>query len=124
MVDSVMKIIEDALDKLESMWSEWQLMPSPENCRSITGPKNSGVYQIRNKQTGNLILFGSGKKCQKRMKSLFPPPHGTGTRNNLKKRNHVLDYWRNQAVATCSGFSHSLPFAVLTFAVNIYLTEH
>ncbi len=85
-----MKIIEDALDKLESMWSEWQLMPSPENCRNITGPKNSGVYQIRNKQTGNLILFGSGKKCQKRMKSLFPPPHGTGTRNNLKKRNHVL----------------------------------
>src|SRR5205085_466147 len=95
MAESIEKIIDSNLNVLEFMWSKWQPMPSPESCRKITAPKNSGVYQIRNKQTEKLILFGSGKECQKRMKSLFPTPHGTGTRNNLDKRNHVLDHWKN-----------------------------
>lgn len=69
-------------------------MPSPENCRNINGPKSSGVYQIINNQTGELILFGIGEECQKRMKSLFPSPYGTGTRNNEYKRRYILENWQ------------------------------
>lgn len=95
MDSSIAKIIDDALDKLESRWSEWQMMPCPENCRKILGPKNSGIYQIRHKQTERLILLGTGKECQKRMRSLFPSPYGTGRRNNERKRNYVLKHWKN-----------------------------
>ncbi len=33
--------------------------------------------------------------CSRRMKSFFPKPFGTGTRNNEDKRNHVLENWQN-----------------------------
>lgn len=88
-------IINDALKKLERMWSDWQPIPPPETCRKIDAPKGSGVYQIRNKKNDKLILFGIGKECQKRMKSLYPSPHGTGTRNNVDKREYVLKNWKN-----------------------------
>jgi len=80
-------------DKLNSKWSEWQPMPEPKNCRKINAPAKSGLYQIRNKESNELILFGIGKQCQKRMKSLYPKPFGTGTRNNECKRKYVLDNW-------------------------------
>lgn len=70
-------------------------MPAPELCRAIEGPKHTGVYQIRNKTTNQLIQFGIGKECSKRMKSLFPAPHGTGKRNNADKRKYILDNWKN-----------------------------
>lgn len=84
---------KDAFDELESEWSGWQPMPKPENCRTINGPAESGIYQIKDKESNELILFGIGKKCQKRMKSLYPKPFGTGTRNNEAKRKHVLGNW-------------------------------
>jgi hypothetical protein len=76
-------------------WSEWKPMPAPEHCRSIEGPAGPGVYQIRSKITNQFIQFGEGKECQSRMKSLFPKPFGTGTRNNESKRNYVLQNWRS-----------------------------
>ena len=94
MNDSIEKIIDEALKKLEEFWNDWQPMPSPEKCRKIGGPKSSGVYQVINNQTGELILFGIGEKCQKRMKSLFPSPYGTGTRNNEYKRSYILENWQ------------------------------
>lgn len=74
-------------------WSQWQPLPSSENCRQINGPKGSGVYQIRNSKTRQLIQFGIGGKCNDRMKSIFPKPYGTGNRNNDDKRNYVLANW-------------------------------
>ena len=88
------KIIDEALKKLDEFWKQWIPMPSPENCRNIVGPESSGVYQIINNQTGELILFGIGEECQKRMRSLFPAPYGTGTRNNECKRKYVLENWQ------------------------------
>ena len=76
-------------------WSKWQPIPEPENCRQIDGPAESGVYQIRNKESNKLILFGIGNPCQGRMRSLFPKPYGTGTRNNACKREYVLHNWKN-----------------------------
>jgi hypothetical protein len=79
---------------MQNDWSKWQPMPEPEKCRQILGPANSGLYQIRNRQSNELILFGVGKRCQKRMKSLYPKPFGTGTRNNEAKRKYVLENWK------------------------------
>jgi hypothetical protein len=75
-------------------------MPSPETCRQIEGPKNiegkdcPGVYQIRNKKTQEFIQFGESKNLIKRMKSFFPKPYGTGTRNNVEKRKYILENWK------------------------------
>jgi len=75
-------------------WTQWKSMPAPDYCRLIDGPSGPGVYQIRNATSGELILFGESKHCQKRMKSFFPKPYGTGTRNNEAKRNYVLNNWQ------------------------------
>lgn len=76
-------------------WSNWTAMPSPERCKQIEGPECSGVYQVRNKRTEEFILFGESVTCRKRMRSLFPKPYGTGTRNNENKRNYVLANWQD-----------------------------
>jgi hypothetical protein len=76
------------------IWSAWKAMPSPDLCKSIEGPLGPGVYQIRNKSTKQLIQFGIGVECQKRMRSLFPKPYGSGTRNNEEKRNYILKHWQ------------------------------
>jgi hypothetical protein len=78
-------------------WSTWKPMPSPEKCREIEGPVDAqgknlpGVYQIRRNEV--LILFGISKSCRRRMKSFFPAPYGTGTRNNTFKRQYILENW-------------------------------
>lgn len=76
-------------------WTEWKIMPSPENCRSIEGPTGAGVYQIRNRKTKEFIQFGESITCQNRMKSFFPKPFGTGTRNNENKRHYILSHWKD-----------------------------
>ncbi|RZK27197.1 MAG: hypothetical protein EOO43_00420 [Flavobacterium sp.] len=73
-------------------WSRWEKMPLPENCRQISGPIGPGVYQIKNSMTNEYIQFGIGEHCSKRMKSLYPSPYGTGTRNNKPKRDFILAY--------------------------------
>ncbi len=75
------------------MWSEWKPMPKPARCRNIAGPDGAGVYQIRNTKLNIFVLFGIGTNCRKRMKSFFPAPDGTGTRNNKCKREYVLHNW-------------------------------
>lgn len=77
------------------VWTNWKSMPAPENCRKIEGPIGPGVYQIRNKTTNQFIQFGIGGECQKRMRSIFPQPHGTTGRNNHSKRNYILENWKN-----------------------------
>lgn len=85
---------KESLDNFENNWSKWQPMPEPENCRNIIGPVKSGVYQIRNKKSNELILFGIGKECQERMRSLYPKPYGKGTRNNINKSNYIFKNWK------------------------------
>ena len=71
-------------------WTNWKALPAPESCRKIEGPLGPGAYQVRNKKTDQFILFGIGIRCQERMQSLFPKPHGKGTKNNENKRNFIL----------------------------------
>ena len=76
-------------------WNNWIPMPSPETCRTIDGPKDAGLYQIWNKKSNELVLFGIGKKCRTRMKSLYPQPYGPAGRSNYKKQNYILENWEN-----------------------------
>jgi len=83
-------------------WTPWRPMPSPDDCRKIEGPESPGVYQIRNRKTGEYIQFGESINCKKRMKSFFPKPYGVGTRNNENKRKYILNNWKDLDYRTTS----------------------
>lgn len=71
-------------------WTEWASFPDPRKKEFICAPMGPGVYELRRKDTGELVLRGSGKNCAYRMTSLLPAPLGQGTRKNLVKRDYVL----------------------------------
>lgn len=70
-------------------WQDWLPFPDPNKGMYLSAPFGPGVYQLRNIASGELILFGTGKNCASRMSSLLPPPLGTGTRKNSRKREYV-----------------------------------
>ena len=72
-------------------WSEWLPFPDPRKGEMLTAPFGCGLYQLKNTENNELILFGTGKNCAYRMSSLFPIPLGRGTRNNSTKRDYLLD---------------------------------
>lgn len=71
-------------------WSKWRAFPDPRKGESLTAPFGPGVYQLRNRATREMVLCGCGVNCAGRMTSLLPPPHGSGTRKNNRKRAYVL----------------------------------
>ena len=73
-------------------WSDWLPFPDPRKGQFLNAPFGAGVYQIRNRVTGEMILFGIGGHCAHRMSSLLPKPLGRGTRSNSQKRQYVLDH--------------------------------
>lgn len=76
-------------------WSEWKPFPNPEKLEYINAPIGLGVYQLKNKKTGEYVLFGNGKNIAHRMTSLLPKPLGQGTRKNEEKREYVLNNIHN-----------------------------
>lgn len=109
--------------KIEDLnWSVWKPMPSHENCREIEGPTGPGVYQIRNRNTNEFIQFGESINCQKRMKSFFPKPYGTGTRNNESKRLYILNNWKELDYRTLSAHSKEESVSIDRFlkSLNIH----
>ncbi len=73
-------------------WSNWKSFPDPRKGDYLYAPYGHGVYQLRNRETNELILFGSGKNLANRLTSLLPSPLGQGTRNNGNKRKYVVDH--------------------------------
>lgn len=72
-------------------WSVWRKFPDPRQGTYLIAPFGYGVYQLYNKKTNEFTLFGCGKHLAYRMSSLLPKPYGQGTRNNLQKRDFVLN---------------------------------
>lgn len=86
-------------------WSRWHPFPDPRAHGVLRAPLGPGVYDLRNRETGEAVLFGIGGRCALRMSSLLPRPYGAGTRNNEAKRRYVLDHiadieYRTLACAT------------------------
>lgn len=72
-------------------WSEWRPFPDPRAGGYLVAPVGPGVYQLRSRSSGALLLAGHGKCCALRMSSLLPAPLGQGTRKNGGKRAVVLE---------------------------------
>lgn len=72
-------------------WSKWCRFPDPRQRELLCAPLGCGVYELRNLNSGELILFGKSKNVASRMTSLLPTPYGTGTRRNSDKRNYVWE---------------------------------
>ena len=70
-------------------WNHWRCFPNPRSGEYLLAPFGPGVYELRNRATKELVLFGSGKCVAYRMSSLLPKPYGCGTRNNAPKREYV-----------------------------------
>ena len=63
-------------------WTEWRKFPDPRKGELLCAPYGMGLYQIRNSESGEFIMFGIGKNCALRMTSILPEPLGQGRRNN------------------------------------------
>jgi len=77
---------------MNTNWSEWRRFPNPDKCEYLFAPFGFGVYQLRNKQSDEYILFGRGKNVAYRMASLLPKPYGQGVRNNTQKQEYILKH--------------------------------
>ena len=75
-----------------SGWSRWSAFPDPEEGGYLCAHFGPGVYELRNRETGQLVLFGRGKNLAYRMSSLLPAPWGAGNRNNVDKRKYVREH--------------------------------
>ena len=73
-------------------WSKWQAFPNPNICGYLSAPFGKGVYEVRNKKTGEMILFGIGNNVAHRMSSLLHKPLGCGTRKNTDKRDYCTKH--------------------------------
>ena len=71
-------------------WSRWRSFPDPKTGGYLSAPFGPGVYQLRNRKTRELVLFGESKNVAHRMSSLLPQPHGASGRNNEQKKEYVL----------------------------------
>ena len=76
-------------------WSRWLAFPDPGKSGYLSAPFGPGVYEVRNRQTRELVLFGHGKNLAYRMSSLLPASFGAGTRKNARKREYVLTHLAN-----------------------------
>jgi|TARA_B100001971_G_scaffold194264_1_gene200082 hypothetical protein len=84
------------------IWTNWLPFPSPGNIRNIIAPNGPGVYELKNKVTGEYVLVGISVGIRRRMKSLMPAPYGVGRRNNHMKRQYVLDNYQDIIYRTIS----------------------
>ena len=62
-------------------WTNWKSLPNPSKSNSsfrslimkaVRNPSYPGVYQLKNNDTGEYVLFGVGVKVGERMCSLIP----------------------------------------------------
>ena len=81
--------------KVPGGWSRWLVFPDPDDGGYLSAPFGPGVYELRNRRTGEMVLVGESKNVAYRMSSLFPAPSGTGGRSNADKRKYVLSNLRD-----------------------------
>lgn len=84
------------------LWTEWAPFPDPRRQEFLNAPLGPGVYELRRRETGELVLRGQGRNCAYRMTSLLPAPLGQGTRNNQQKRDYVFENLQNIEYRSCA----------------------
>ena len=71
-------------------WNTWRPFPDPRRGEYLHAPFGPGAYELRNRETGEAVLFGVSGNVARRLTSLLPRPLGAGTRRNDAKRAYVL----------------------------------
>ena len=66
------------------------VIPGPEKFGELTAPFGPGGYELRNRKSKELVLFGRSKNLAHRMYSLLPKPFGVLGRSNEKKKMYVF----------------------------------
>jgi hypothetical protein len=87
-------------------WSEWRPFPHPHQQGILVSPFGFGVYQLRNINNDEFIMFGRGDHLSYRMSSILPKPYGVGTRNNESKRVYVMENINDIEYRSISCISH------------------
>ena len=90
------QVVPDAIEEAARLsasgaWSPWLAFPDPRHGEYLLAPIGHGVYELRNRATGEMVLFGKSKNVAYRMSSLLPPKHGSGGRSNTDKQEYVLN---------------------------------
>ena len=75
---------------MRKQWSHWRPFPDPRTYGELSAPFGAGVYELRNRKTDELVLFGRSKNVAHRMSSLLPLPFGVGGRSNEQKKEYVF----------------------------------
>lgn len=75
----------------ELNWTDWKEFPDPRKDEYLYAPFGFGIYQLRNKKTKDLIIFGIGNNCAYRMSSLLPRPIGASGRNAEDKKQYIFE---------------------------------
>lgn len=74
-------------------WSDWRQFPDFLEEGYLYVYVGPGVYELRNRETGELVLVGESGNLAYRMMSLLPESHGgVGTRRNDRKREYVAKH--------------------------------
>ncbi len=81
---------DETITRYGDFWSDWCAFPRPDEVRYLHAPFGPGVYELRLRDTGELVLFGSGRNVAYRMTSLLAKPLGQGHRNNQAKCEFIL----------------------------------
>ena len=104
-------------------WSEWRPFPDPTKKGILVSPLGPGLYQLKNKRTGEFVLFGIGGHLSQRITSLLPKPYGVGTRRNEEKREYVWKNIKDIEYRTISTFTReeSIKIEKLIKRMNIHL---
>jgi hypothetical protein len=77
----------------DANWSDWKPFPDPRERGILVAPFGPGCYDLKQRSSGELLIFGSAGNVAARMTSLLPSHcGGSGHRNNNTKREYVCEH--------------------------------
>lgn len=85
-------------------WSCWQSLPDARHCEGLQAPSGPGLYEVRDFESGELIVFNYAAHVASTLSNITPDNSATLWRRALhpkwiSPRHHDIEY-RTRATAT------------------------